>query len=115
MFVNAEIIAGKPSCSLVGRLGLGPRSSACHHDRSAGLLDLLSGGRADAIDLEVELLADFSATEDLNSAERAAHEPGAAEKFFVDSGAIVETLFQIIQVNDPVNGLERGVVESAFG
>ena len=118
MLVNAEIIRldelNRTARWLV-TIRSRPENSACQHGGSAGFFDLLPGGSADAIDLKVELLADFTAAEDLNAVERAAHEPGPPEKFSLIAGAIVESLFQIIEIDDAVNGLERRVVESAFG
>ncbi len=105
MLVKAEIIGGQPNGSPVESrlLSSGSCLAVGHHDGAARLLDLLSGGRADAIHLEVKLLADLAAAEDLNTVERAPDEAGATEQLFVDGRAVVETLFQIVEVDDAVN------------
>src|SRR5262245_20310488 len=62
----------------------------------------------------MKFLADIPASQNLDAAQRAADQSRATEQFFINGGAIVETLLQFVHIHDAVNRLERGVVEAAF-
>jgi len=63
----------------------------------------------------MECLGNFTATKELDAVEFAAHETGSAEEFFIHSCACVETLLEVVEVHNTVDGLEVCVVESALG
>jgi hypothetical protein len=62
----------------------------------------------------MKFLAHVTATQNLDTFQGAAHQPGSTEQLFVDSRTIVEPLFKIVEVNNPINGLECGIIEAAF-
>jgi len=62
----------------------------------------------------VECFCQFPTPENFDAVEFATHQTGTAQQFFVDGSSGVEAFFQVIEINNPKDGLESSVAEAPF-